>query len=117
MQTYNTVVSFFQNGGFFMYPIVFILALGLAIAIERWWSLRRSEIRNRKEWEKLAPMLAQGDYDKAHAQTAESKAEIGAVLNYGLSRLQHSPRRDDVEMAMEESLMEACRTWKSAPIT
>lgn len=107
MQAYNTVVSFFQNGGPFMYPIVLILALGLAIAIERWWSLRRSEMRNRKTWEKLAPVLAQGDYDKAQAQTADSNAEIGAILNYGLSRLKNSPRRDDVEMAMEESLMEA----------
>lgn len=106
MQAYNTIVSFFQNGGLFMYPIVLILALGLAIAIERWWSLRRSEVRNRKAWENIAPVLAQGDYDKAQAQTADSKAEIGTILNYGLTRFKSSPRRDDVEMAMEESLME-----------
>ena len=107
MQVYNTIVSFFQDGGFFMYPIVVILAIGLAIAIERWWSLRTSESRNRKEWEQLAPVLAKGDYDKAQAQTANSKAEIGAILNFGLSRLKTSQRREDVEMAMEESLMEA----------
>lgn len=107
MQAYNTIVGFFQSGGLFMYPIALILALGLAIAIERWWFIRRSEVRNRKEWDRLAPLLAKGEYDKAEAQTADSNAEIGAILNYGLSRLKHSPRRDDVEMAMEESLMES----------
>ena len=106
MQAYNTIVSFFQNGGPFMFPIVLILALGLAIAVERWWFLRRSEARNRKEWEQLAPTLSSGDYDQAQAQTANSKAEIGAILNYGLSRLKQTHRRDDVEMAMEEGLME-----------
>ena len=28
-------VSFFQKGGIFMYPILIVLGLGLAIAIER----------------------------------------------------------------------------------
>ena len=36
MDAYATIVGFFQSGGFFMYPIVLILALGLAIAIERY---------------------------------------------------------------------------------
>ncbi|MDT0619087.1 MAG: MotA/TolQ/ExbB proton channel family protein [Phycisphaerales bacterium] len=106
MEAYNTIVSFFQNGGPFMFPIVFILGLGLAIALERWWHLRRTEIRNRKEWDRLSPILASGDYDRAQSATADSKAEIGTILNYGLSRLRTSHRREDVEMAMEESLME-----------
>ena len=28
MDAYNTIVGFFQSGGFFMYPIMLILALG-----------------------------------------------------------------------------------------
>lgn len=106
MEFYNTVVTFFQAGGLFMYPILLVLALGLAIAIERWWVLRRTESRNRKEWDRLSPILASADYERAQAATAGSKAEIGTILNYGLTRLRTSPRREDVEMAMEESLME-----------
>lgn len=106
MQVYNTIVSFFQNGGPFMYPIVLILALGLAIAIERWWFLSRTEARNRKAWKRLEPLLAQGDYERAQKATKDSDAEIGTILDYGLSRLRGTRRREDVEMAMEESLME-----------
>ncbi len=36
MAIYSSIVTFFQNGGAFMYPIVLILALGTAIAVERW---------------------------------------------------------------------------------
>jgi len=32
----NTVVTFFQSGGTFMYPIAVVLVIGLALAIERW---------------------------------------------------------------------------------
>ncbi|MES1944887.1 MotA/TolQ/ExbB proton channel [Salinisphaera sp. PC39] len=106
MQVYNTIVSFFQNGGPFMYPIVLILALGLAIAIERWWYLSRTEARNRKAWQRLEPLLARGDYEGARSTTEENETEIGNILNYGLSRLRSTRRREDVEMAMEESLME-----------
>lgn len=106
MQVYNTIVSFFQDGGPFMYPIVLILALGLAIAIERWWYLSRTEARNRKAWNRLEPLLAQGDYERARTATQEEDAEIGNILDYGLTRLRSTRRREDVEMAMEESLME-----------
>ena len=30
------IVSFFQMGGFFMFPILLTLAIGIAIGIERW---------------------------------------------------------------------------------
>ena len=36
IEIYNTLTSFFQEGGLFMYPIAFVLAIGLAISAERW---------------------------------------------------------------------------------
>ena len=36
MDMYESIVTFFQSGGFFMIPIVCVLALGIAIAIERY---------------------------------------------------------------------------------
>ena len=35
MEVWYTVVKFFSNGGVFMYPIVLVLALGVAISVER----------------------------------------------------------------------------------
>ena len=57
MDIYITIVGFFQSGGIFMYPIVLILALGLAIALERWLYLSKARITNQLVWKKLQPLL------------------------------------------------------------
>jgi biopolymer transport protein ExbB/TolQ len=38
--------------------------------------------------------------------TSKSKAAIGQIMTYGLNRVRSARRREDVEQAMEESLME-----------
>ncbi len=42
------IVRFFQTGGFFMFPILLVLAVGLAIAFERWVQLKRIQDANQK---------------------------------------------------------------------
>lgn len=106
MNMYNAVVQFFQEGGVFMYPIVVVMAVGLAIAIERYVFLNSSKYRNQRLWEQLKPLLESGNYPKAMAITNASKAAIGRILTYGLSRARSARRRDDIEKALEESLME-----------
>ncbi len=106
MDSYGTIVRFFQDGGIFMYPILLILALGASIAIERYLYLSRSIGMNRRTWEQLMPLVRAGDYPKALSLTADSKAAIGRILNYGLARSAGARRRDDIETAMEEGLME-----------
>ncbi len=106
METYATIVRFFQDGGIFMYPIVIVLALGLSIAIERYFYLSRSTSVNKKMWRELMPLIKAGEYKRALAIASESKTAIGMILNYGLSRTGTARRRDDIEIAMEEGLME-----------
>ncbi len=106
MDTYTTIVKFFQEGGLFMYPIALIAALGAAVALERWLHLWRTESANRRMWDEVAPFLKTGDFKRAIAATASSASAIGQILGYGLARVQTAKRRDDVEKAMEESMME-----------
>ena len=106
MEVFGTIIRFFQQGGLFMYPIVIILAIGLAIAIERFIFLSRSASDNRKLWGKLQPMLQKADYAAALKLTSGSTAAVGQVLNYGINRLRSTTDRVEVEMAMEESLLE-----------
>lgn len=106
MDIYNTVVGFFQSGGIFMYPIVMVLALGVAIAVERWFYLSVARTSNHRLWKKIQPHLAAGDMLQVAMLTEKSKSAISHIFNYGLSRARTSRRRDDVEIAMEEGLME-----------
>ena len=103
---YTAIVEFFVKGGAFMYPIALVFAAGVAIAIERWVYLTVASTRNRQLWSQVVPLLQQGNFRAAVAMCQRSSAAIGRILNYGLARLESARRRDDVEKAMEESLME-----------
>ncbi|MEM6639808.1 MAG: MotA/TolQ/ExbB proton channel family protein [Pseudomonadota bacterium] len=106
METFNTIVRFFQQGGLFMYPIVVVLAIGVTIAVERWVFLSVTSTRNKQLWKKLVPMIQHGRFQEAAAVTSKSKTAIASILSYGLARIETARRRDDIEQAMEESLME-----------
>lgn len=106
MEMFGTMIRFLQDGGIFMYPIALVAALGIAVALERYLYLSRTHGANRRVWNEVAPFLAQGDYRRALAATTDSGSAIGQILSYGLARVQNARRRDDVEKAMEESLME-----------
>ncbi len=106
MDAYTTTVKFFQEGGLFMYPIAIVLALGLAIAIERWLFLTMTTVKNKALWNAVTPYLKSGNLSGAMQVTQKSKAAIAQIMTYGLNRVRSARRREDVEQAMEESLME-----------
>lgn len=106
MNIYNSIVAFFQSGGAFMYPIVVVLALGSAIAVERYLYLSYSALRNRKAWNELMPLLRGGKLREAQSLVEKSGSAISRILSYGLGSLARARRKDDVQMAMEEGLME-----------
>src|SRR5215468_3536653 len=106
MDLWTVIVRFFKGGGDFMYPIAIVFVVGLSIAIERYIYLTHTAVRNRNLWNEVVPMLAQGNFRQVVQVTSKSDSAIGHILNYGLARIQSARRRDDIEKAMEESLME-----------
>jgi biopolymer transport protein ExbB len=100
------IVNFFQSGGLFMFPILLVFAFGLAIAVERYITLAIVTNKNRAVWEQVQPLLNEGDFDEARRMTNEDDATISQVLNMGLSLQGTVRRREDIEIAMEESMME-----------
>src|SRR5512144_1882566 len=103
---FHSLVRFFQMGGFFMFPIVTVLAVGLAIAVERWVHLKRIKDANKKTWDSIQPLLARGEFDKAREMITEDKSNMAQMLGMGLARQGAVRRREDIEIAMEESMME-----------
>jgi len=106
METYSAIVRFFQDGGWIMYPIVLVLAIGISIAVERWIYLTRTSASNQRVWNSIVPLLKSGNFAQVAAITRESGTAIGTILTYGLDRVRSARRREDIEQAMEESLME-----------
>ena len=106
MEMIYSAVGFFVTGGPFMYPILIVFAVGAAIAIERYITLSRVTARNQSVWTQVQPALVEGDFEKARELTSEDDSTISRLLNMGLDRQGAVRRREDVEIAMEESMME-----------
>ena len=106
MDAFSTAVKFFQDCGLFIYPSLAIMALGLAIAIERFVFLNRASSENRKTWAQVLPLLQSGKLKEVQGLTATSDAAIGKIVTNGLQRLQSPGRREDIDAAMEEGMME-----------
>ena len=102
----DAMIKFFQTGGLFMYPILIVFAFGVAIAIERWLKLNAAKKANKAMWDKLHPVLVEGDFDAAREMTENNNSTISHLLNAGLELQGAVRRRDDIEIAMEETMME-----------
>ena len=106
MDTFYSIVSFFSTGGMFMYPILIVFAFGVAIAIERFVTLTMVTNKNQQAWDKVQPLLDNGEFDVAQDMTKDDESTISQVLNMGLSLQGAVRRREDIEIAMEESMMQ-----------
>jgi len=105
MNVFNSIINFFVDGGFWMYPILLVGAVGLAIGTERFIKLTRVERANRKMWDELQPVLYKADFDKAREMTRNDKSSVSQLLMMGLERQGTVRRREDIEIVMEEEMM------------
>jgi biopolymer transport protein ExbB len=99
-------VEFFQSGGAFMYPILAVFVLGLAIAVERLLVVSATESKTNRVWKQLTPMLKANDLARAENVLQKQSTPLARVLQYGLAKLRVNASRNAVEAAMEEGIME-----------
>lgn len=106
MSLVDFAVKFFQDSGVAIYFSIAIMAVGLAIAIERYVFLRRARVQNRELWSQVLPMLQGGRFKEVLGLASKSDAAIGKIVTHGLERMQSPGRREDIDAAMEEGMME-----------
>lgn len=106
MSLVDFAVKFFQDSGVAIYFSIAIMAVGLAIAIERFVFLNRARKQNRQLWSQVLPMLQGGRFKEVLGMAQKSDAAIGKIVVHGLERMQSPGRREDIDAAMEEGMME-----------
>ena len=106
MEALYAALRFFQTGGLFMYPIAFILAIGVAIIVERYAYLTVVGIANRRTWKRILPLVQDGKYEVAGELVAQSNNAMSKIFGYGLQRAGSGGKGEDVQLAMEEGVLE-----------
>ena len=103
--SFQAIINFFVGGGMWMYPILLVGALGVAISVERFITLRRIEKDNHAMWGQIQPLINQGDFDKARQIAASDDSTVCQLLQASLEFQGAARRRVDLELTMEEEMM------------
>jgi biopolymer transport protein ExbB/TolQ len=101
----DTLASFIQSGGIFMWIIVFIWAVGVAIALERFMKLSfRYDVDGSSFMNELQRYILSNDIQGAIRVCSGSLAALPKVLKGGLKRAMQSPQQ--VQNAIDATALE-----------
>ena len=109
MDFFFSIVGFFASGGLFMVPILVVFAVGVAIAVERFIHAHCTVTKQETRWcgSNCNRCWRRVTSNRARKMTtSDDESTISQVLNMGLSMQGAVRRREDIEIAMEESMME-----------
>lgn len=95
------VFEFLSKGGYFMLPIVLCSIVGLALFLERLWSLQRAKVLPPRFLEVVSRLLQERNFSKAEDLCNRHDNPAAAVLSAGL-RYQGRDR-ELIKEAMEEA--------------
>jgi len=80
----NGLVEFFQKGGNFMWALLVLAIIGLAVIIERAITLQRARADVKGLMEKVVGALKRGKYDEAVNVCGDTMGPIPQILHAGL---------------------------------
>lgn len=105
----ESLAAFFRDGGIFMYFILFVSVIGLAIIVERGiFLLLKNNIDGKALWAKIHKFALDGQYDKAMELCTDARLPLLKVLRHGISTAAKKNR--DVQGAMDEIVLEVMPT-------
>jgi len=95
------MVELFVSGGPFMWPLLGMLFFGIAVALERMYSLTRAQVNTKVFMAELQEALKQRGPEGAAEVCSNTRGPVASVIHAGLLRLERG--MDHVEKAVEES--------------
>jgi len=115
------MVQLFIDGGEMMWPILFFFILGLAISLERLWSLTRASVNTRKFLAKIHTALKEGGIEAAKEVCENTRGPVASIFHAGLVRADHGI--EQVEKAImnagsiEMAFLERGLIWLSTVVS
>lgn len=95
------MVELFYDGGWAMYPLLLLLIIGVAVAIERVYNLSRSSIDAASFFTDLEEALESGGPEAAAELCSQRRGPVASIIHAGLQRLERG--LDQVEKAIDNN--------------
>ncbi len=80
-------LDLFNDGGGFMWPILACLVFGIAVSLERVWTLSRASVNTRKFLASIKKALNEGGIQKATDVCANTRGPVASIFHAGLLRV------------------------------
>lgn len=104
-QATNQLVLFFQQGGIFMWIILFIWGVGITIAVERFIKLFfKLDVDGSSFMNEIQRFILSNDIQGAIRVCSGSQAALPKVLKSGLKRAENSP--EQIQNAIDATALE-----------
>ena len=111
------LLELFEKGGWAMWPLLVLLIFGIAVAIERAYSLFKAAIDADKFFTDLESTLRSSGADKAAEFCSETRGPVASVIHAGLVRLHrgldHAEKAIENSGAVEMAFLERGMVWLS----
>lgn len=115
------LLEMFNRGGWAMWPILVLLIFGIAISLERLWTLSRASVNTRKFLTTIKKALNEGGVEAATEVCANTRGPVASVFHAGLLRIDRGI--DHVEKAImnagsiEMAFLEKGLVWLSTIVS
>lgn len=115
------MLELFHDGGFFMYPILALLIIGLAISLERIYTLTRSSVSTKKLLARVRKALEDEGIEDAKKICSQTRGPVASIIMAGL--LRYDEGIDHVEKAIgnagtvEMAFLERGLIWLSTIVS
>ncbi len=99
------MITFFENGGLLMYPLLLCSLVSLTVIIERmfFWFLAGMET-NRKKIERIFQLADDRDWEGVKREARGSRSYVVRILLSGILHIAHSPVKA-MELAAADEIM------------
>jgi biopolymer transport protein ExbB len=104
LNMFQFAAKFMNEGGIFMWVILAVWAVGLAIAVERWKRYRTYYVDGASLMATIRKFVIGNEVSAAIQACAESNALLSLVLKNGLKRANQT--KDQVQDALEATILE-----------
>jgi len=109
------MVDLFIKGGPFMWPLLFALIVGIAVAFVKFWALTRASINTRKFLAKIKGALSTGGVDAATEICVNTRGPVASIFHAGLLRagrgVEHVEKAIEGAATIEMAFLERGMVW------
>ncbi len=114
-------LQLFNDGGGFMWPILLCLIFGIAISLERLWTLSRATVNTRKFLATIKKALNEGGVDAAAEVCAKTRGPVASIFHAGLLRadrgIEHVEKAIMNAGSIEMAFLEKGLVWLATVIS